>query len=234
MIKYRKIFSQMFDNIKHCSQIDILDCSSEIPLINEAEIEDQLNNIESFLGCELDSETKQCVFFLENISLYWGYELDDGEYETGGEFRLYPLSKVLSNCNTAKLWNEDMKEDEKKFYKRLIPFDDHPNTGDGVMSVFKTEDRANFPEIWIYDDNGICHRTSLNYPDYLKHILKTKGFYRWQYLFCEIDLSDQNFSFLEKRFETMLRVLPLLFPDENYSEYILRYEKLKSVKSISS
>lgn len=220
----------MFEKLKNCSKIDIIAINAEIPKLSPDEINFQFDEIEKILKYKLDEKLKDCLFISDEISLYWDYELEEDEYENAGEFRLSSLSRIFT-FSKPELWYEEMEEEEKEFYKELIPFDDHPNTGDGVMGVFKMEKGAASPEIWLYDSNGICHKMNLDYPGYLERILETKGFYGWQYLFCEIDLSDYYFASVQRQLETMLKVLPKLFPDKDYKEYFDRYEKLKQKNS---
>jgi hypothetical protein len=223
---YREKFIDMFDDIKKCSNIDIITINAEIPTLSQYDIDFQFGEIENFLKYKLDKKLKNCLFLSDEISLYWGYELKEDEHENGGEFRLSSLSHIFT-FSKPELWYEEMEEEEKEFYKKLIPFDDHPNTGDGVMGVFKMENGIASPEIWLYDNNGLCHKMDLDYPGYLDYLLETKGFYGWQYLFCEIDLSDYYFASAKNQLETMLKVLPQLFPDQDYKKYFDRYEKLK-------
>ncbi|MBD2449264.1 SMI1/KNR4 family protein [Nostoc sp. FACHB-152] len=222
MNAYRERFLGMFKEIKACSKIDITAIKDEIPKVSQDEINDQFTKIENFLGYKLDEKLKDCLFITDEISLSWGYELEENEYENGGEFRLSNLYHIISS-NQAELWYEEMEDQEKEFYKKLVPFDDHPNTGDGVMSVFKMENGEASPEVWLYDSNGMCHKMLLDYPSYLEKTLETKGFYGWQYLFCEVDLSDYYFATARNQLEKMLNILPKLFPNNDYKEYFDRF-----------
>lgn len=228
MLSFRERMLAMFEQTRNAPYVKLLHEESDIPEADPEYIRIAFDEIETHLGYPLADYFRDYFFASEAIALHWDYELD-GEEENGGEFRLSNLFNVFTS-DDSKLWIDEMSEQEKEFYRKLRPFDDHPYMGDGTMGVFKLEPGVASPEIWFYNVSNKSYKMDLTYNEYVECLIDTRGFFGWQYLFCDIDIR-KHYTDLPGELAKMLDVLPRLFPDTNFDKYRQRYEKLMQRKS---
>jgi hypothetical protein len=211
----------MFAQAKAAPNIKILRIKNEFPEVDKDSAQFEIDETERLSGIKLADYFKEYWFPASEITLCWDYQLD-GKEENGGEFRLINLFKALA-VNKPKLWNDDMAEEEKELLRKFRPFDDHPYTGDGMLGVFKIEPGVNDPEVWYYKVTGQGYKMDLSYRGYVECVMETRGYFDWQYFFCDIEINRN----LSNRLTAMLDILPRLFPDTDYTKYFERFERLK-------
>jgi len=69
-------------------------------------------------------------------------------------------------------------------------------------------------------------KLNLSYPEYMEHVLKTRGFWGWQYLFTGLKFKDFDHD-LERDLQESFECLKIAFPDEDFSDYVNRFESMK-------
>ena len=158
-------------------------------------------------------------------ALYW-YCQNNGKEIPSGEFHFRSLDDIAKK--TFVIWDDEMSEEEQEFLRSLIVFDIHPHTGDGVKSCLKKAQEGNRMEIWLIDSNGECFLTSMDQPAYINALLELKGWFGWQFLFCDIDLTDSYFRFVKNDLNRMINVLPQLFKEVDYEKYQTRFQQINT------
>ncbi|NEO78184.1 hypothetical protein [Moorena sp. SIO4G3] len=184
--------------------------------IDLPDIEFAISEIEKIVGIQLEDYFRDYIFVAEEIWIAWDYK-QGSNYEKGGEFRLINLFDSLVR-NKAKLWNDEMSQDKIEFLKSLRPFEDHPYSGDGKIGAFRIS-HGNSPEIWFYDLRTGYYKLSLTYEEYIELLLETKGFFNWQYLFCDAELHHYPAN-LKKYLTKMIDILYQIFPSFDREKYL--------------
>jgi hypothetical protein len=213
----------IIEGIKRAPNIKVLKLDADTEEIDQATMEMVFSKIEERAGIKLDVSFNDYLFMADELSLCWDYELDDDE-DNGGEFRLINLLNVFA-LKPQMLWTEDMAEKEQQLLRKHYPFDDHPVTGDGAMGTFKIEPGANDPEVWFFKMPDERYRMDLTYREYLDCLLETRGYFEWQYLFCDVDIKRHPTD-LAGRLEKMLQDLPKLYPETDFTKYDERFKAL--------
>ena len=162
-------------------------------------------------------EFNQELSLLNDNFFSWSYKsINSSEIMPMGEFHLFAIEQALSKANEEKITlNINSKKTNKIFY----PFDDHPDSGDGVMICFKFI--SNKYELWLHNENGEMFLINLNLHDYLNKTFHFKALFGWQYLFIDINWNLSVFSVVKSDLNKRLEILNRLFPKYSYSRYFV-------------
>lgn len=143
-----------------------------------------------------------------------------------GEFYLdTPSADEGPRDYVSTLDSSSAAEAEERIGRELRVIDSAPYTGTGSCGAIRPIPGNPEPEVWFDDSARGLWRMDLDYSGYLDGLRLTKGAFGWQHLFTRAPLGDWEFGPTMRRLETMLDVLPRIFPRHDYGP--LR-ERLKS------
>lgn len=166
--------------------------------------------------------------FNNNLKVFWGYKLESEKLE-GGEFNFVASAGVYDDV-TKSDFADELSDFEKDLYKQGYRyFDSRPDFGDGINYAMKIEGDSVVPTVWFVDSiRDELLPLEVDYPEYIKHSIKLKGLYQWQYLYLAggfANFDNVDYSPLRKRLEDYSK----LFPNIDVSEYLARYDKLDKI-----
>lgn len=225
MDSYNRGFEAMFEEMQEASGVTVKKKFHKVKELPEVIVEEQIGHIRQESGFELCEDLKECISASNGTRLWWLYEIDEGR-SGGGEFHLRHLVEVFT-YGPPELWSEETPPEEVEFLKKLHVIDQRPNAGDNKFAAFKLEQGRMPPEIWYYD-RGDCFKMDIDYPGYLGALMDTKGITDWQYLFCDVDLTETLQAGLDEKLENRMRDLETLFPQRDYSAYYERIDRMKA------
>ncbi|NEO71295.1 hypothetical protein [Moorena sp. SIO3H5] len=139
----------------------------------------------------------------------------------GGEFHLRPIYDTVISTQDPELWNEGMTQQEIEFLKYFRVFDDHPDSGDFKLAAFHLTPGVSppaFPDIYFYD-RGEYWKMNLDYGGYLDALLGLLGVSNWQYLFCDVDMTQPKYESLFNELNNTLNQLSQLFTARDFETY---------------
>lgn len=170
-------------------------------------------------------EKFQAYFALDD-NLGCKYFFNDGL--GGGEFNLRWVCRLLKlDDYDEELGYEGQPEEEAKLFKTFRVIDSHPEAGDnkwGVISLVEGYSPPNEPPVYFVD-RGRAFDMNMQYGDYLDALLETYAIYNWQYLYCDIDLSENSeFSYVYNSLDKGIKGLSSAFPDKDFSKLRMMLE----------
>ena len=214
-------FQNLIKILENHARINIMHKKIKVKDYKSKNIKDKINTINEVFDVDYFDELNPIYPLFGNIELHWRF-INENQVSIGGEFRILDISKYF--FKVPKLWNETMQIERINFLKELRIFDDHKFSGDGELTAFRVGQDRKKPEIWFINSEGLCFLMDLTPQEYFQSLLHLSGAYSWQYLFCEVNLRQDEFRFAKKNIENMLAVLPELLPEINYETY---YNKLQ-------
>ncbi len=153
---------------------------------------------------------------LNDNKILWSYIDSSGELIPMGESHLVSIEEVVSA--KVRLWNDTHNEKERKILSELMPFDDHPESGDGMMGCLRIVNDNYEP--WLYTENSEYYKMNLDISGYLDKLIQLKAIYGWQYLFVDLDLKEPQFNVVSKELKKRLQVLKACFPGASLNSYL--------------
>ncbi|WP_405798052.1 hypothetical protein [Streptomyces sp. NBC_01506] len=156
---------------------------------------------------------ERCLVRFDQISAHWDLEGSG----LSGEFCVsHPATALTTKAPPDA--TELMTPAVRQRYAEFRVLDDHPVSGTGEFAALRIRPETPAPEIWYHASEFRLggYRMDLDYCQYLEALTLTKGTFGWQYLFCDVSFTDDDFSGIAADLEEMLDVFPELFPDHNY------------------
>ncbi|MFG1671168.1 hypothetical protein [Streptomyces sp. Y7] len=140
-----------------------------------------------------------------------------------GEFSLTPLPLAVHE-DPPDFSSSLYSDRERELGDQLRIIDEHPFTGSGIYVALRLQAGIEDPEVWLSDNTGLW-KMDLDYRQYLETLRLTKGAFGWQHLFTEAPVrSEQQFETVVNQLNSLLEVLPELFPDHDYTDLRARLE----------
>ncbi|MCC6412883.1 MAG: hypothetical protein IT270_14560 [Saprospiraceae bacterium] len=193
------------------------------------------------------------VFIPDIISIYelvngfrasWNYK-----GRIGGEINMLDIASVGLGYDD-EFWKKDWKKyktkDDKvfrQFWEKLSSLDIFENSSDSVIRVVaeleSKHPEPQSPPLWLWHLAGEKYPLTLDIPQYWQMLGKTRGFIGWPYFFIDLEKCRFDDPFFKKYFsssvfeaipymEDFLKTMPILFPDDDFSEFEVLFRKLKS------
>ena len=205
-MNYQKEFDAMLESIKMCSEVSITEQDFYIK-------EEILPSFyKKYRYAKLLGEE---IKVLNDNKIRWVYSHTEGEELPMGETHLISIEEIVSGRSNVEVKVQTSRE---KDGLKLIPFDDHPTAGDGIIACLRfIDDRY---EIWLCDNNFIGFKIDLSLSEYLEKLVELKAIYGWQYLFAEIDFKSETVNVIRKELRERLMILHKCFPDLSVSNYM--------------
>lgn len=205
-------FRAALDEVQSNSELAVLDRTEELLPEDSRSFKAMSEDLATYAHVNLDPSWSRCFLPYTRLALAWSSK--DKKAGVGGEFALRYLYSAISK--PPKLWESNMPAKEQELLKTFRVFDDHPRGGRGTLAALQIEPGVTSPRVWFYNVKREPLPLDVDYCGYLEALLTTKGYYGWQYLFADIDLTADENRGLRRDLEKMLDVLPRLFPDHDY------------------
>jgi hypothetical protein len=158
------------------------------------------------MGLEWGSRIDVLSALPDRIKINWQ---SDKIKNTGEICMLNPFDAMNSLIFDSSLADKSPDELEK------IIFDDHPESGDGCLTLMSITEDFDDIRLYYFNRNKIIPLT-LSVEQYIEWLPVTKGYVHWPLLFCTEDYLHEGKNALP-RLQQMAENLKLLFPDENYT-----------------
>jgi hypothetical protein len=204
---YQKQFDAMLSDLKSSTKIKLIDaefyCKEEII----AEVYKKYSYLKPI---------ENAIKALNDNKIFWEYLDSSGNSIPFGETHLISIEQVVSIG--VQLWNDYNNEEERKLLSELLPFDDHPNGGDGMMGCLRFINENH--EVWFYNENGEYFKIKLDLAGYLMKLIELKAVYGWQYLFIDVDWKRPQFKSVKSELKKRLQVLNEIFPTISIDSYL--------------
>ena len=203
---YDLMYQEMINELRSINQVHIT--------TNDFYLKEELlpNFIENHLYFK---NLKEELHVLNDNSFSWGVNKEDNTEMPIGEFHFHAVEEVVNETNKRILSYEVGNKSEKGSF---FPFDDHPESGDGIMGCLKF--RNTDTEVWLYNENGELFPMTLRLPEYILKTFEFKALFGWQYFFIEVDWNLPVFSVVRSDLIKRIEILNNLFPVNSYAEYL--------------
>jgi len=209
-MSYQQLYEEFIASLKSSADIKIV----KNDFYSKDELLPKLFESHPFLN-KIEDE----VMALNDNHVYWEFK-DQSSFQPGGEFHLMEIGQIISSQIPSI---KSSSSDERRLLLELKPFDDHPQSGDGVMgciSFAKTDH-----EIWLQDGNREFTRMNLDLSGYLQEMFRLKAIYGWQHLFTDALNGKPKSSVIKKSLSSSLRKLASLFPASDFQSFLNLVEK---------
>lgn len=213
-------FRTLFQELKQFRSVEII-VEKIIPEREEGLAEFAVRDLTQLFGFDVPEHYVDYIDVSLDTHLRFVYYIG-GQVAGGGEFHLRPLYDTLVSTKDPGLWHKGMDQQEIEFVKQFRIFDDHPDAGDFKMAVFyMTPGKCPpaIPDIYFYDRGQYWKMDGFDYGDYLDGLLGLFGVSNWQYIFCDIDMSQPEFESVFNELNTTLLHLSDLFPERDFEPY---------------
>lgn len=157
------------------------------------------------------------IKFPMKIRVAWEYKLT-GAFEMGGRMDLHNIAIAIQdeayhliNTNSQKQKSDQPSAGEKKY------FDKDLKSGESFGATISLEEKLSSFEVGVFMDK-VYYKMNITLDDYVRYLCITKGFTYWQFLFCKNLSDDLKKDIRDNYAKRMMRVLPKLFGDEDYTD----------------
>lgn len=215
---------RVFDGLKKNKKIIIREISDDFEKMSDEEIKKGLSRVEKSYKINLSEDFYPYLLSVDVLKLNWNINFED-YFETGGEIYIKDLTRIFLNPLTT-FDKDNVPPHEAKLLKQGYRFFDF-RSASGDMAAVKVNDGQVEPNVYWVPAAEEPIKLSISYPEYMEHILKTRGLHFWEYLFSDLSFDEVDFN-LEEELNERLPYLTILFPDEDFSEYFERFERMKS------
>jgi hypothetical protein len=141
-----------------------------------------------------------------------------------GEFRLVQFSDAIFNGPSEWPHSSAGGKEEQALFEQLRVFESQPFGGGGTETAFRLVEDPQPAEIWYYHMSQGALLLDLSYGDYLDTLLRTRGFYYWEYLFADPGKSKPGLGSVRPDLRVHLDFLAATFPDEDFADLTARLE----------
>ncbi|TKK69874.1 hypothetical protein FC093_07300 [Ilyomonas limi] len=204
---YQKEFNEMLNSLKACPNVTV---TEEDFFVKEEIIPSFFKKYKHLKIIEEE------IKVLNDNKIVWGYTQASGNTLPMGETHLISIEKIIST--KSKLEVRIRNSEAEEILAELLPFDDHPNAGDGIMGCLRWMNDQY--EIWLCDAHLNCFKMNFGLSEYLKKLIELKAMYGWQYLFAELDIKSDAFKVIRKELKNRLTILHKCFPNLPVDSYL--------------
>lgn len=177
-----------------------------------------VETIEHGLGTTIPRFVKRLYRLADGLHLEWSL-LEDGERKPGGGIGLFDFATVFDSW-LDELWTSDPELDpsERDLLWSLRGFDARPQP-DGERMVAVCVEDVDYPtfDLFLHDlETRRSHLLELDFQDYLRRLLETRGTYGWVHHFA--DLAEDDPADCRRR-QQFRRRMARLFPEVDLEAY---------------
>lgn len=215
---YERRWLDVLDELRNCPDPNLrVTRDHQGPLIVEpADASAAFGEIAQQDGVLLDPALQGCFLRFDGLGACWGFGEEESDPLFAGEFNLSPLMQTIRRRPPVERY-PDPSPEQLELLSELRDFDGTPMSGVGSISSLRVrQGPAHNPEIWFSDGALGMRRMDVDLCGYLDALRITKGTYGWQYLFADVDLSDEDHEVTAEFLTEMLAVFTDLFPAHDY------------------
>lgn len=231
-------FQKLVQELKDHPDIEVVN----VPDMARAS-ENSFSDTKEQFGISYAPEIKSFFKAINGVQLSWKHE-----NIFRGEINILDIGAITQGFYD-EFWKEELKklkskEDRefRKFCENLNSLEVFEDTFDGtVRTVFKLEKDAPEPQsppIWLWNLAGEKYPLSISFDEYWPLIAKTRGFAGWPYFFIDLEHCRFDDPFFKKYFSqsasdalppmtSFLKHMPVLFPNDDFSEFEGLYQRIK-------
>lgn len=149
---------------------------------------------------KISKDIKEFYSELDGFSLTWRYNPvnpNSKNLSFEGYINILPFYKMLLGNNDNlwenEIWGNHTSAKDIPFYKNLKIFDYFER--DNVHCVcIEVVDNTITQNLWIFREGYKPVPMKINITEYIENLIYTKGFWGWQYLFTDINLSLDKYE----------------------------------------
>ncbi len=177
-------------------------------------------------------------FRVSSMSNAWSYTNENNEFIYGGYLFNGILDLFVEESGFWDVYNSINKhepdEEELEFLKKLNWFEKQAWGDDGKFGCFLREPGDFPPPIYFYD-YGALYPMRLTLEEYFNGMIASCGVRGWQYFYLDYskieipDLPKVNKELIVKDLAFIVKMLPALFPDNDFSFHINKLEEIKKI-----
>jgi hypothetical protein len=163
-------------------------------------------------GFDLPLGLEELLTFPPECAAAWRYKSKD-EFVEGGEFRLVNLFDAFDSSR-VKIDPDAIPTSVRGKPHEAVYFDSQPEIGNRIHTLLLEDRKGLFPSVYLQDNDRVLPMV-VDVAQYVRLLAVSKGFYYWQYLFCDIDLRTYELGYQRSCIRNMMIVLRRLFPDSD-------------------
>ncbi|MGB3465566.1 MAG: hypothetical protein WBA74_09860 [Cyclobacteriaceae bacterium] len=218
-------FEEFKSEIESTDKAEILEFEFGFEKYTKSELNSMNEINQERYGFNLSEDDIQILAIDSESVLRW--ELLNNETEVFGGFRLIGIPAAISMKKfKVQVYNEDLDADTAEILAKASYFDIMPGLESKVATIVTINEVTHTLDLWYLNDSKV-EKILLSPIQYINALFRVKGFFHWQYLFCDIKNVKKNIESREK--ESILKIkkfLPEAFPGINHEYIIGRVDKL--------
>ncbi len=206
-------------------------------LVPEDMLLDDINFIRDITGINIVDKDFN-YFSISSDSLCWSFTDAANQFIYGGFIVNGYLETLAQDSDFWDIYNSvnrhEPDEEELEFLKKLNWFEKQAWGDDGKFGCFLREPGDFPPPIYFYD-YGALYPMRLTLEEYFNGMIASCGVRGWQYFYLDYskieipDLPKVNKELIVKDLAFIVKMLPALFPDNDFSFHINKLEEIKKI-----
>lgn len=144
---------------------------------------------------KISKEVKELYSQFDGFILKWKYTLNDSKSKNisfEGDIEIFPFYKMFLGYNDNlwenEIWGNHTPDKDITFYKNLKIFDYFEK--DNVHCIcIEISNNTLTQNLWIFREGYEPIPMTINITEYIDKLIYTKGFWGWQYLYTNVNLS---------------------------------------------
>lgn len=229
---YIKKFADCITELRTHTEIDISTLRGNENLYDKQSYSLDYINQEASLfakdyGYEIPDNVKEIATFpVHPLTVSWRYIAPNAPHQIAGGFSIREINTCFDfEENHYKIYNEDIDETTKSLMKIAYYFDVQPDVSWQLATLFINLHKSDFPELWYLAYQKL-YKLEVSLKEYLDILLITKGIMHWQFFLCSKEKYPQEMNLNQKMLSRILEYLPQIFPNQDYTPIIKRYNVL--------
>ncbi len=211
--------------------------NKELLSLSDSSLNRKINLINELHSIIINENYKH-IFNFSGLSNCWSYTNENNEFIYGGYLFNGFTEALAQESGFWDVYNSINKhepdEKELEFLKKLNWFEKQAWGDDGKFGCFLREPGDFPPPIYFYD-YGAVYPMQLTLEDYFDGMIASCGVRGWQYFYLDYskieipDLPKVNKELIVKDLAFIVKMLPALFPDNDFSFHINKLEEIKKI-----
>jgi hypothetical protein len=232
-------FKKIVQELKDHSDIEVI----ATPDLSRAS-ESNFSSAKQMFGISYSPEIRSFFRAINGVQISWKYE-----HIFRGEINILDIGAITQGFYDD-FWKNELKKLKTKedkefslFCKNINALEIFDSTFDGtlrtVLQLQKNSPEPQSPPIWLWNLAGEKYPLSIDFTQYWPLLAKTRGFAGWPYFFIDLKKCRFKEAFFKKYFsrsvsdaipfmKSFLKTMPLLFPNDDFSEFEGLYRKIEA------
>ncbi len=215
------LIASAIDDLRLSPVVEITRLDMRLPDDEEPSIDYLKSLFERSFGVDLPEGLEDALVLPPVCAVAWQYK-SNGGFTEGGEFRLVALYDAFDS-RRLKIEQEALPAGIQGPIPDAVYFDSQPEIGSYALLL--PNKAREFPSVCFCDEGRIFPMV-VGVRRYIELMSMTKGFYYWQYLFCDLDWHAYELGYRRSCVRKMPRVLARLFPENDLTVLERRLKQL--------